>query len=636
MKISKINIKNFRSIKNLLEVENISDTLVLTWENNSWKSSIMRAVWVFLKEKSPLQKDFYKWTNKIEINVCFSGITDDYLLKFVEFKKSKVQVKALKRDNVLFSWIEEKKIDKKEDLQTDEQVEFLANEWLETYKLNNDIVWWNVSIKLEINEDLKLNYLDKDKIEIIFPKVIYIDDERNFSDEQNWKSWTITEKIFKWIEIKDDSEEVDIDVLNQEIVNWTKCIKDLQINELECLLKSQINNKSDNIWLEITKNFSKFYDNWYEVKVIWDTDVTHKSFSLTTKIYDPNLDDDIDLDKVWAWLRALYLLSLLKAYNTFQRNENTIFMIEEPELYLHPWLQKRMAEILQDISKEQQLIFTTHSPLLLRKFDLENIKEIRKESNMSKKYDSDLNKILWKLWYSIFDIIDFDYIIFVEWTSDIEILDKIIEKHYPWLKVKVIDAWDCNSLSFFAHFKFLEISRDLNDKFILIRDWDNQNISLLKSNLETKLNWKVNDSYRDEIVNNKYKIIDRYSIENFFFIESILVQIKADFSKEDFITKAEEFLNTKERGKSSLKIKQPDIYDDFRVNLETDFDWNVKKVRWHNIMDCLLYYIYWDIDFFINKKVNYQTFISTYIEKSSKNDFWVLTQYLDELFWITT
>jgi len=53
-----------------------------------------------------------------------------------------------------------------------------------------------------------------------------------------------------------------------------------------------------------------------------------------------------------------------------------------------------MAEILQDISKEQQLIFTTHSPLLLRKFDLENIKEIRKESNMSKKYDSDLNKIL--------------------------------------------------------------------------------------------------------------------------------------------------------------------------------------------------------------------------------------------------
>jgi len=44
----------------------------------------------------------------------------------------------------------------------------------------------------------------------------------------------------------------------------------------------------------------------------------------------------------------------------------------------------------------------------------------------------------------------------------------------------------------------------------------------LKSQLKTKLTGKVSNAYRDEIVDNKYKILDRYSIENFFFDENIL------------------------------------------------------------------------------------------------------------------
>lgn len=636
MKIKKIRIKNFRSIKDDLIIDNIWDILVLTWENNSWKSSIINAIAIFLWYKKISERDFHKWENVIEIELSFSNIEDEYLLKFAEYKKLSSQITVLKRDNELFSVFTKTKIDKKEDLDNQEQITFIEQDWLSTYKADNNIIDWEITILLKILlSDLKtLDYVDKKRIERIFPNLIFIDDERNFSDEQDWKNWSITEKIFKWIEIKNECV-IDFDDLNNKIISWEKNINDLDIFEIEALLKKQINNKSERIWVEISKNFSSFYDSWFKIDVIWNTDISHKTFSLKTQIYDPNLDEKIDLNNVWAWLRALYLLSLLKAYNSFQKNENTIFIIEEPELYLHPWLQKRMAEILDNISKEQQLFFTTHSPIILRKFDLENVKEIRRENNTSKKYDSSLNDILWKLWYSIFDIIDFEYIIFVEWISDIFILEKIINKFHSWKKVKIIEAWDCNSLSTFAHFKFLQITRDLRDKFILIRDWDNQNVTELQNILRNKLNWKVSDIYKDEVINNKYKILDRYSIENFFFNEDILKIIKTDFSIEDFINKAEEFIQTKERWKESLKSKQIDFYNDFRIKFESNFYDNIKLVRWHNIMDCLLYYIYWEVDFFKNKKSNYELFISSYINNSQKTDFWVLTQYLDELFWIT-
>lgn len=636
MKIKKIRIKNFRSIKDDLIIDNIWDILVLTWENNSWKSTIINAIAIFLWYKKISERDFHKWENVIEIELSFSNIEDEYLLKFAEYKKLSSQITVLKRDNELFSVFTKTKIDKKEDLDNQEQITFIEQDWLSTYKADNNIIDWEITILLKILlSDLKtLDYVDKKRIERIFPNLIFIDDERNFSDEQDWKNWSITEKIFKWIEIKNECV-IDFDDLNNKIISWEKNINDLDIFEIEALLKKQINNKSEKIWVEISKNFSSFYDSWFKIDVIWNTDISHKTFSLKTQIYDPNLDEKIDLNNVWAWLRALYLLSLLKAYNTFQKNENTIFIIEEPELYLHPWLQKRMAEILDNISKEQQLFFTTHSPLILRKFDLQNIKEIRKENNISKKYDSSLNNILWKLWYSIFDIIDFEYIIFVEWISDIFILDKIIDKFYNWKKVKIMSVESCTNLSFFAHFKFLEITRDLRDKFILIRDWDNQNIIDLQDKLRNKLDWKVSDSYKEEIINNKYKILDRYSIENFFFSQDILNTIKTDFSIWDFINMAEEFIQTKERWKESLKSKQIDFYNDFRIKFESNFYDNIKLVRWHNIMDCLLYYIYWDADFYRNKKSNYELFISSYINNSQKTDFWVLTQYLDELFWIT-
>ena len=61
-------------------------------------------------------------------------------------------------------------------------------------------------------------------------------------------------------------------------------------------------------------------------------------------------------------------------------------MIDEPELHMHPTLQKKFIDYLLDISKNVQIILTTHSPILVKqlsKNEYIRMKIIEKNSEIS-------------------------------------------------------------------------------------------------------------------------------------------------------------------------------------------------------------------------------------------------------------
>lgn len=75
-------------------------------------------------------------------------------------------------------------------------------------------------------------------------------------------------------------------------------------------------------------------------------------------------------------MRCIYILSALEAYMYGGKRLSCIILMEDPEIFLHPRLQKVAGEILYRLSKTNQVIFTTHSPNMLFNFTSNQIRQI--------------------------------------------------------------------------------------------------------------------------------------------------------------------------------------------------------------------------------------------------------------------
>lgn len=58
--------------------------------------------------------------------------------------------------------------------------------------------------------------------------------------------------------------------------------------------------------------------------------------------------------------------------------KGAIFLIEEPEMFLHPQMQRSLYKTLREIGKENQVIYTTHSPLFVSIPDYAEVRMVRK------------------------------------------------------------------------------------------------------------------------------------------------------------------------------------------------------------------------------------------------------------------
>ncbi|MGL5193703.1 MAG: AAA family ATPase, partial [Chroococcales cyanobacterium] len=84
---------------------------------------------------------------------------------------------------------------------------------------------------------------------------------------------------------------------------------------------------------------------------------------------EKNLSRSVSIDQISdGTLRYLLLLSVL-----FNPERGNLVCLDEPETNLHPDMINTVAESLKQASKETQIILTTHSPLLLNLFELEDV-----------------------------------------------------------------------------------------------------------------------------------------------------------------------------------------------------------------------------------------------------------------------
>jgi len=86
-------------------------------------------------------------------------------------------------------------------------------------------------------------------------------------------------------------------------------------------------------------------------------------------LYDKN---DKEIESKGSGIQRIVLLSLMK-YVSEKTKKKIIWGIDEPEAFLQPTLQKRTFKIIREISKKQQCFITSHSP---NSIDIENVNNI--------------------------------------------------------------------------------------------------------------------------------------------------------------------------------------------------------------------------------------------------------------------
>ena len=182
------------------------------------------------------------------------------------------------------------------------------------------------------------------------PKIIYVPAENKFEEIQTYSTTLSIEYEF-------------INTINSNVIRDIPSYIATRRNYLatieEDLTMKEVTNKVVN---EINGIFN-----------ILELDVKLKGFSKDEKtmpIFENSAGEEFDINDLSSGEKQLFLRTLsIKMLEP----KNSIILIDEPELSLHPKWQQRIVEVYKKIGENNQIIVATHSPHILGSVSNENI-----------------------------------------------------------------------------------------------------------------------------------------------------------------------------------------------------------------------------------------------------------------------
>ena len=184
----------------------------------------------------------------------------------------------------------------------------------------------------------------------IFPKIIYVPTEINF--EKIKKAQTNLKKEYSFINIVDSYEIKDIpSYIATRISKVANEEENLTMGQVRKKVFAEINGIFE--ILELDVKLSEISKDENSMPIF--TDSSGKKFGI----------NELSSGEKQLFLRTLAIKML--------EPENSIIMIDEPELSLHPKWQQKIVDVYKKISKNNQIILATHSPHILGSVEKENI-----------------------------------------------------------------------------------------------------------------------------------------------------------------------------------------------------------------------------------------------------------------------
>ncbi len=389
MKLIYFTVTNYRSITNANKID-LQNLTVLIGKNNEGKSNLIKAlnlsmsilkdVRLLSRNKSSLRY-YYQWK-------------EDFPIILQKSRKLKNKTTEFRLD---FELTEE---------ESRELLKIIGS------NINNEL-----SVVININEN--------DEISIKIPK------RGKFTKELSKKINQISKFISPKIDIQYipaiRSETDAIDVINNIIENEFVNDEDEEYQKALTYIQERQNKRLIELSNRIKKPLCKFMPNIKNVDLSFIPRLHNKRYMsdkrLNIEINDGVLTSLANKGDGVKSLTTIAILSQVKA----NVNRNRIIIVDEPENHLHPEAIHYIKSVLFELSKENQIIISTHNPIFTNRLMLSsNI--IVSDGNAEPATRIDV--IRKNLGVMIADNLMYsDYVIVVEGPSDKEIVTKLLKQN---------------------------------------------------------------------------------------------------------------------------------------------------------------------------------------------------------------
>lgn len=572
MQLTYLHIRNFKSIRDL-EIRGIDRALILVGKNNTGKTSVLDAVCAVCGCYEIREEDFNEKRQAIRIDAGFCIEEEDLKL----FHRRGL-VSQYRRFDV---WRR------------------VFGERLPSFKDGE------LSFTFHVNLDGRVRYEDPYRknnpyIPMVLPHIYRITADRELRQLQNdllmFQEDEELSRLRSGRCIFEASKKCNHCFQCIGLINKKKP-EELTAFETARLLEYKIYQLNlSGFSRKVNENFFK-NGGYEEIRYTLNCD-TDQMFSVEVTAHNRQRGSVKPVGLMGKGMRSIYMLSLLETYISEQSRIPSIIVVEDPEIFLHPQLQKTCSEILYRLSKKNQVIFKTHSPDLLFNFSIRQIRQVvlDEERYSVIREKADLGQILDDLGYGANDLLNVSFVFIVEGKQDKSRLPLLLEKYYSEIyddkgnltRISIITTNSCTNIKTYANLKYMN-QVYLRDQFLTIRDGDGKDPEELASQLCRYYDERsLEDADRlPKVTRRNVLILKYYSFENYFFNPTIMAKLGIVKSEDAFydtlFDKWREYLYRIRSGQQLMEIMGRDFTspEDMKAHMEEILTY----MRGHNLYD---------------------------------------------------
>jgi predicted ATPase len=451
MKLARLRIRNFRCYKDEIAFD-FEGMTAFVGRNDVGKSTVTDALDIFLNEGMPDKHDANKKGDGKDLTIIceFEDLPDEaiiddnvptnfhveYLLNaqgLLEIHKTYSGHTASPKCTSIAAYAVHPTSDKVNDLIQ------LKNPELKKRAKELRVDLGDVDQK--VNAQLRKSIRDSVDDLKLQPVMVPLNDENAKKAWDGIKAYIPTFALFKSDRTSTDQDPEAQDPLKTAVKEAIKQ-KETELNELSAHVETEVKRIAEKTLeklREMDPNLAQQLNPQISVKK-WDTLF---SVSITG-------DEDIPINKRGSGVKRLILLNFFRAkaeQRAIERsNIPVIYAIEEPETSQHPHNQRLLMSALMNLASDNQVIITTHTPMLARTLPDRCLRYIREKADKSREVlcgGDETNKLVAK---SLGVLPDHSVKIFVgvEGTHDSAFLKNISRV----LRLSGIDVLDLEKMEF--------------------------------------------------------------------------------------------------------------------------------------------------------------------------------------------